>query len=77
MVNIWTVFRHPLVNLFLLTTTITLTTLNLTTLTTATSPPPQVARLGLNQLVELGITLVGHQKKINNSIQVGKDHLIT
>jgi hypothetical protein len=31
----------------------------------------QVARLGLNQLVELGITLVGHQKKINNSIQVG------
>jgi len=29
----------------------------------------QVARLGLNQLVELGITLVGHQKKINNSIQ--------
>ena len=30
----------------------------------------QVARLGLNQLVELGITLVGHQKKINNSIQV-------
>jgi len=29
----------------------------------------QVARLGLNQLVELGITLVGHQKKINTSIQ--------
>ena len=29
-----------------------------------------MARLGLNQLVELGITLVGHQKKINNSIQV-------
>ena len=29
----------------------------------------QVARLGLNQLVELGITLVGHQKKINPSIQ--------
>jgi len=29
----------------------------------------QVARLGLNQLVELGITLAGHQKKINNSIQ--------
>ena len=29
----------------------------------------QVARLGLNQLVELDITLVGHQKKINTSIQ--------
>ena len=29
----------------------------------------QVARLGLNQHVELGITLAGYQKKINNSIQ--------
>ena len=35
----------------------------------------QVARLGLNQLVELGITLVGHQKKINNSIQVNHQNL--
>ncbi len=30
----------------------------------------QVARLGLTQLVDLGVTLVGHQKKIINSIQV-------
>jgi Eph receptor B1 len=29
----------------------------------------QVARLGLSQLVELGVTLVGHQKKIMNSVQ--------
>jgi len=29
----------------------------------------QISHLGLTQLVELGVTLVGHQKKIMNSIQ--------
>jgi hypothetical protein len=29
----------------------------------------QISHLGLTQLVEVGVTLVGHQKKIMNSIQ--------
>ncbi len=35
----------------------------------------QVARLGLSQLVELGVNLVGHQKKIMNSIQAIRTQL--
>jgi ephrin-B len=35
----------------------------------------QVARLGLTQLVDLGVTLVGHQKKIINSIQAIRTQL--
>ena len=29
----------------------------------------QVAKLNLQQLIDIGVTLVGHQKKIINSIQ--------
>ena len=35
----------------------------------------KVARLGLSQLVELGVNLVGHQKKIMNSIQAIRTQL--
>jgi len=35
----------------------------------------QVARLGLTQLVDLGVTLVGHQRKIINSIQAIRTQL--
>jgi len=35
----------------------------------------QVARLGLSQLIDLGVNLVGHQKKIINSIQAIRTQL--
>jgi len=35
----------------------------------------QVARLGLSQLIDLGVNLVGHQKKIINSIQAIRSQL--